>query len=185
MSTSSHLPLLREMFPGKIFLDVKDIARCYNVSSGHIYNLSSAKKLPFKIEKSKTVGVCVSILAMAKYLDTLLEGEGAPDHVQAEAIPKRRPGRPRKNGGLTLFSLQSALSFELLVRETTETMSEVVEMISPGNLFHKNASGAESVENALHILQVQVMALRSKMIAVSGSLRPQFVDDRCSHRDLD
>lgn len=178
MSTSSHLPLLREMFPGKIFLGVKDIARCCNVSQGHIYNLSSAKRLPFKVEKSKTVGVGVSILAMAKYLDTLLDVEVTSTQVPVEAVPKRKPGRPRKNGGLTLFSFQSALSFELLAMEARDVMHEVVSMLSSDDTFRVHAAGADDLKALQVVLEVQARTLSSKMTSISQTLRPRFREDR-------
>lgn len=178
MPPSSHLPLLREMFPGKLFLDVKDIARCYNVSSGHIYNLSSADKLPFKVEKSKTMGVCVSILAMAKYLDSMLVDEGASTPLSAESAHRRKPGRPRKNGGLTLFSFQSSLAFELLTLEARAVMDEVVSKLSCG--YPSLASAAEEDDRGAHqlALEMQVRALGSRMNALIQTLRPRFKEDR-------
>jgi hypothetical protein len=48
------------MFPGELVLDVTQIAKCLKLSRGHIYNLSSAKKLPFKVDASVEGRVRVS-----------------------------------------------------------------------------------------------------------------------------
>jgi len=37
------------MFPGKMMLGVDELASLLEYSKGHIYNLASAKKLPFKV----------------------------------------------------------------------------------------------------------------------------------------
>ncbi|CAH2777150.1 MAG: hypothetical protein CBHOC_0695 [uncultured Caballeronia sp.] len=66
---SEHLEILKEMFPQKLMPDVSDIAKCLNISKGHVYNLSSAKKLPFILD-DHTDKVQVSIVAMARYLDS-------------------------------------------------------------------------------------------------------------------
>jgi len=46
---SKHLPVLISMFPGKMMLGVDELASLLEYSKGHIYNLASAKKLPFKV----------------------------------------------------------------------------------------------------------------------------------------
>lgn len=96
---SSHLPLLTSMFPGKISLDVDDIASLLHVSKKHIYNLSSAKKLPFKLMDSSD-RILVSIVEMARYLDTQIsvKQEVKTDPMKdAVVVPKKR-GRPRGAG---------------------------------------------------------------------------------------
>lgn len=177
MSTSSHLPLLREMFPGKLFLDVRDIAKCYDVSPGHIYNLNSAKRLPFKVEKSKAFGLCVSILAMAKYLDSMLDSDSTGKETSSAEVGRRKPGRPRKNGGLTLFSFQSALGFELLLLEANAVLGEVVSMVSPDAVRSEGESPDDDHKNGLLVLDMQARVLCSRMNALSQSLRPQFKAD--------
>jgi hypothetical protein len=48
---ADHLEVLQGMFPNEILLDVKQITRVLKVSPGHIYNLSSAGNLPFKVHR--------------------------------------------------------------------------------------------------------------------------------------
>ena len=59
------------MFPGKLMLDVDDIAKCLNVSKSHIYNLVHKEKLPLSLRNNHGLGdkVMVSIGQMARYLD--------------------------------------------------------------------------------------------------------------------
>lgn len=129
---SEHLPLLKEMFPNKIFLSVDDIAKCMNYSKGHIYNLSSRKELPFKIDGSSDK-VQVSIIAMAKYLDSKLEAEEAPV-VQEKTIsvpelikPVKR-GRPR-NSERTRLSFQSSLQVAIIKEEVSYIFGGIQEKI--------------------------------------------------------
>ncbi|WP_157077111.1 hypothetical protein [Curvibacter delicatus] len=102
---SRHLPLLQGMFPGKLMLDVDEIASLTTYSKGHIYNLASAKKLPFKIADGLGDRLLVSIVEMADYLDSKLltkAAENAAPEQEAEP-PKRKVGRPR---GTTKAALQ-------------------------------------------------------------------------------
>lgn len=103
---SRHLPLLQSMFPGKLMLNVDDVASLMSYSKGHIYNLASAKKLPFKIADGLGDRLLVSIIEMADYLDSKLLTQ-APEKVAPEqeaATPtKRKVGRPR---GTTKAALQ-------------------------------------------------------------------------------
>lgn len=97
----NHLTVLMAMFPNKIFLDVDDIAKLLNLSKGHIYNLSSQKKLPFKLLDISDK-IQVSIVEMAKFLDRKLEAAfdektekslSVPSMIRKE-VPKKR-GRPK------------------------------------------------------------------------------------------
>ena len=68
---SRHLPILMAKFPGKLMLDVDDIAAATEYSKGYIYNLVSAKKLPFKLAKDLGGKILVSIVEMSDYMDTV------------------------------------------------------------------------------------------------------------------
>lgn len=95
---SHHLPLLRELFPGKIFLDTHDIARVLGISCAHVYRMSSEKKMPFKVVNDCTRRIQVSIVEMARYLDTKLEAENRESASKPVIIsPKRKRGRPRNS----------------------------------------------------------------------------------------
>jgi hypothetical protein len=94
---SSHLPILREIFPGKIFLDVDDIAQCLNISKGHLRNLSSRKELPFKMAADKVSNrIQVSIVEMARFLDSKV-GEDVPPAREGNGplLATKKIGRPR------------------------------------------------------------------------------------------
>lgn len=91
-----HLPLLRELFPGKVFLDSHEIAKVLGVSHGHLLNMSMEKLIPFKLAKVHKKKIQVSILEMARYLDTKLEGESKElASVPTMVSPQRKRGRPR------------------------------------------------------------------------------------------
>lgn len=93
-----HLPLLKELFPGKVFLDSHDIAKVLGISHGHLLNMSMEKQIPFKLAKVHKKKIQVSILEMAKYLDTKLEGESKElASVPTMVPPNKKRGRPRNS----------------------------------------------------------------------------------------
>ena len=102
---SRHLPLLMAKFPGKLMLDVDDIAAATEYSKGHIYNLVSAKKLPFKLATELGDKILVSIVEMSDYLDSKLLSKGESSQITevSSEPPKRKVGRPR---GSTKAALQ-------------------------------------------------------------------------------
>jgi len=118
---SGHLEILKEMFPQKLFLDASDIAKCLNISKGHVYNLSSAKKLPFVLD-DHTDKVQVSIVAMARYLDNKIDAPVQLVVVEEEKTPvpdliqKKKRGRPR-NSQRSQLAFQSALQLAIIQEE--------------------------------------------------------------------
>lgn len=133
---SGHLQVLMSIFPGKVFLDVEDIAKCLGQSKGHIYNLSSAKKLPFQLEWGLGDKIQVSIVEMAKYLDSKLEPkkEEPPAALASPVlIEKKKVGRPRgpRTTKIQLAfqaQLQVAIikyEFRLVMLEAQETLDDI------------------------------------------------------------
>ena len=93
---SSHLPILRELFPGKIFLDIEDLAQCLNVSTGHLYNLKSKRQLPFAcIEDGLSNRFRVSIVELANYLDSLIAKKDSSATVATTTAPRAGKGKGR------------------------------------------------------------------------------------------
>jgi hypothetical protein len=125
---SDHLQVLMSIFPGKIFLDVEDIAKCLGQSKGHIYNLSSAKKLPFQLEWGLGDKIQVSIVEMAKYLDSKLEPkkeEVFPALASPVYIEKKKVGRPRGPRATKIqLAFQAQLQVAVIKQEFRFIMSE-------------------------------------------------------------
>lgn len=90
-----HLPVLMAMFPGVAMLDVDQIASLTKYAKGHIYNLSSTDKLPFKPAKVLGDKILVSIVEMAAYMDKTMLSDSPSGAVEAPKVVKRKPGRPR------------------------------------------------------------------------------------------
>lgn len=138
---SRHLPLLQAMFPGKIMLDVDEIASLTTFSKGHIYNLASAKKLPFKIASDLGDRILVSIIEMADYMDAKLltkaQENAAPE--QGAAPAKRKVGRPRGTTKATLqvrcfqAQLRSAIYQHEFLRILTDLRQESEAVQLPSN----------------------------------------------------
>lgn len=90
-----HLPVLMAMFPGVAMLDVDQIASLTKYAKGHIYNLSSTDRLPFKPAKKLGDKILVSIVEMAAYMDKTMLSDSPSGVVEVPEVVKRKPGRPR------------------------------------------------------------------------------------------
>jgi hypothetical protein len=90
-----HLPVLMAMFPGVAMLDVDQIASLTKYGKGHIYNLSSTDRLPFKPAKELGDKILVSIVEMAAYMDKTMLSNSQGETVIEPEVVKRKPGRPR------------------------------------------------------------------------------------------
>lgn len=156
---SKHLPLLREMFPGEIMLGVEQIAKCLKFSKGHIYNLSSAKKLPFKVQDSSGL-VRVSIVELANYMDQSLLSVPPANDAKATPIPaKRGRGRPRGSttkrlGDLSKAAFQASLRAEILAIEAQELMINLRAMVNA----ELDAAEAGDRRLTLNAIQASLMA---------------------------
>lgn len=127
---AGHLDVLMSMFPQKMFLDINDIAKLLNVSKGHIYNLSSAKKLPFKLYDDIDK-IQVSIIEMARYLDSKLEQERGPIKREDIQVVQKKKGRGRPRGGnirLTM-AFQSQLSLAIVREEVHQAFGALQEEV--------------------------------------------------------
>lgn len=119
----SHLPVLVAMYPGKVFLTVEDIARLLNLSKGHIYNLSSAKRLPFKLDDHSDK-IQVSIVAMAKYLDSKIEEPKVKEENSPVPDLIKKRGRPR-GASRVQMAFQAQLSLATLKFEVATVFGEL------------------------------------------------------------
>lgn len=110
MTATSHLELLRQIFPDQLVLDITEVATVLGCSKKRLYTLSSKKELPFATLPGFRIQV--TLMELARYLDEASEpigvdeivrpgGEGRAktgDVQKAEELPvkKRKVGRPRK-----------------------------------------------------------------------------------------
>ena len=141
---STHLPLLMAKFPGKVLLGVDEVASLLEYSKGHIYNLASAKKLPFKVATGLGDRLLVSIVELANYFDSKLlthspGSQSAPEVVPAS--PVRKVGRPR---GSTKAALQ-AQCFQVGLRAAIVEI-EYAAVVSQIQQFAENISISPSEE---------------------------------------
>ena len=110
MTATSHLELLREMFPEKFVLDIGEVVKVLGCSKQWIYVQSSRNALPFaKLPGSR---IRVTVMELARYLDASgaqpdagevakpIEEEPARTDevqlVQEQSVVKKKIGRPRK-----------------------------------------------------------------------------------------
>lgn len=135
---SEHLPILREMFPNKIMLDVDDIAKAISHSVSHVYNLCSpemvkktGKKLPFELFKGAgSDKILASIVEVAHYLDgSITPIEKEPSNVPAMVKPKR--GRPIGSGRVSRLEAQfrQELSMAVVRYQAEEAFNALIEEI--------------------------------------------------------
>jgi len=110
-----HLPVLTAMFPGVLMLDVEQVAKVLDCAKGHLYNLCSKGRLPFKLAQGEGKRFRVSIIELADYMDkTMLTDQpkpGASSPVPVEV--KRKPGRPRGSTKASTLAFQQSLMIAL------------------------------------------------------------------------
>ena len=106
MTATSHLELLRQMFPDQLVLDITEVATVLGCSKKRLYTLSSKKELPFATLPGFRIQV--TMMELARYLDassSVAVGDdvshemvkpGARTNVAEPPAVKRKKGRPRK-----------------------------------------------------------------------------------------
>ena len=116
MSTQSkHLPVLMAMFPGMVMLDVSKVATLLHCAKGHLYNLCSANRLPFKLSRDVGNRFLISIVEMAAYMDKTMLSDGLPiAERELVVVAKRKPGRPRGTTSKAKSQALSAFQTELM-----------------------------------------------------------------------
>ena len=145
MSTQSkHLPVLMAMFPGVVMLNVEQVATILHCAKGHLYNLCSANRLPFKLSRDVGNRFLISIVEMAAYMDKTMLSDGMPvAESEPVVVAKRKPGRPRgstskaKSQAVTAF--QAELMGALGIKESTEIA--VLELAAPRVPFYADPVG--------------------------------------------
>lgn len=93
-----HFVMLQSLFPGKVLLDIDDVAKVLDYGKGHLYNLSSAGKLPFKVSCLGGKRIKVSLIELAAHLDRETLSDYQPPVAplpRPEVVAKKRRGRPR------------------------------------------------------------------------------------------
>lgn len=86
LPTGEHLQLLHSLFPGCAWLTVPQVAACLKLSAGHIYNLHSTGRLPFKMTKYQSGRLRASVQDIAAYMDS---------QQTQQLLGKRLPRGPR------------------------------------------------------------------------------------------
>ena len=108
---SKHLPVLMAMFPGVVMLDVEQVATILHCAKGHLYNLCSANRLPFKLSRDVGNRFLISIVEMATYMDKTMLSDGIPGaESEPVVVAKRKPGRPR--GSTSKAKSQALMAFQ-------------------------------------------------------------------------
>jgi hypothetical protein len=83
-------------FPDVVMLDIDQIASLTRYSKGHIYNLASADKLPFKPARELGDRILVSIVEMADYLDSKMlskvDDQTSPEPIVSGGANARKSG---------------------------------------------------------------------------------------------
>lgn len=171
---SEHLQILREMFPNQLVLDIEQIAQCMKVGKGHIYNLVSAKKLPFRLDKGLAKS-SVSIVRFAQYLDSQLVPESAQS--QAVVTAKRAVGRPRKTKQASFRTrlFQSELRTAITQMEGLAALDEAVQLGDDLTMSDDvDEICAQEFESMKMVHKAQLQSLRMRLLDVKLTL---FVRD--------
>lgn len=175
---SSHLPILREMFPGALLLNVEQVASVLVKSPKTISNWYYDETLPFNVVKDPD-GFKVSILELAAYLDSSLTTNGDFKHTPKKkktpagyVLPEIAPvkiGRPRgskKKDALFASKLSFACMGMLANNSLTEMYSEVDRVV----LDSTNEQALAGFSEAKNQLLDKVMKARSELASLYLSL---------------
>ena len=106
MTATSHLELLRKMFPDQLVLDITEVATVLGCSKKRLYTLSSKKELPFAtlpgfriqvtmMELARYLDACSSVAADDDVSHAMVKSGARTDVVEPPTV-KRKKGRPRK-----------------------------------------------------------------------------------------
>lgn len=83
------------MFPGVVMLNVEQAATILHCAKGHLYNLCSANRLPFKLSRSVDNRFLIFIVELAAYRDKTTLSDAMPvAESEPVVVPRRKPGRP-------------------------------------------------------------------------------------------
>ena len=169
----SHLTILMSMFPNQMFLSVDDIAKLLNVSKGHIYNLSSKDKLPFKL-LDVSDKIQVSIIEMGRYLDSKLEDKQEEKRAVEPSVPSliKRKGRPRNSSKIQL-AFQGQLKIAIVEYEFNQIfmgMSHEIEQVQ----FSEDGSCLEKFDGlkakALELVKSSQITMNHSFLALNLGL---------------
>ena len=157
-------------FPGKVMLNVDDIASLTDYSKGHIYNLASAKKLPFRVGDELGDRILVSIVEMSDYLDSKLLSAPSGGAQLVVNVPPAKPkvGRPRgtTKAQLAIYGFQSALRTAIYKFEVGGILAEL------RKTAEKMALAGNDTLTCAEKFQTAKMALIDDM----GAAESQFAD---------
>jgi predicted DNA-binding transcriptional regulator AlpA len=164
------------MFPNELILDYKQVAQCMKVSKGHIYNLASAKRLPFRINQGLAKSG-VLIVEFARYLDSQVTPYPAQEPIPV-AI-KKGPGRPR---GTTKASrnaqfFQSDLRTAVCIAEGLEALDDAVQFADDMTIGPDVGQTCTSeFEFSRLALMAQLKGLRTRFADVSLNISMSVTD---------
>lgn len=160
-------------FPGKVMLDVNDIATLTDYSKGHIYNLASANRLPFKVGNELGDRILVSIIELSDYLDLTLLSKPSTQ-AQEPLPPKRRVGRPRgtTKARMQVQLFQSELRVAILTGEGQDILGQASQYVEEMCVSSDVTSACrEEFELAKLVFKTQLKTLRTRFQGLSLSIR--------------
>jgi len=185
---AGHLDVLMVMFPNKIMLETNDIAKCLGVSKQHIYNLcspKSGKTFPLKLNEDSG-RIQVSIVEMARYLDSKLDGSESKQEKQTDlvVVEVKKKGRPRGSSARLHMAFQAQLSLSIMQEEIQtafNTLSESIDEIKYVDDELACAAKVETAKNDFHhaakfaksYLDFSVMSMRFGM-KTKEKTKPNF-----------
>lgn len=162
-------------FPGKVILNVDDIASLTDYSKGHIYNLASAKKLPFRVGDELGDRILVSIVEMSDYLDSKLLSAPSGGTQLVVNVPPAKPkvGRPRgtTNAQLAIHGFQSALCTAIYKFEVRGILAELRQTAEKMALAGNDTfTCAEKFQTAKTALMLDVGAAEAQFAEIEFNL---------------
>lgn len=170
---SIHLPIIQQMFPKKLVLNINEIATLIDTTPDSIYSMIRDTKLPFKL-LGTTRKIQVLVVEIANYLDRKYESQKCQDQAETTGVvvPKK-VGRPRGSSRKVsplLASFQNQLAFAISQHKANtiirELEMELEELVCPDD----GRSCAEKYEELKSDLITALVSTRNELEAFGLSL---------------
>lgn len=168
--SSIHLPLIQGMYPGKLVLNINEIATVINTTPSNIYTLIRDKNLPFAL-LGTTKKIEVLVVELAQYLDNLYSKSKAQneEEVVGVVVHKRR-GRPRKQplqDPSMVSAFQTQLAFAVSQQKAQSLIGELEDRLSGFHYSDDKRACVEKYNELKDNLSFAIASARTKMEAFS------------------
>lgn len=165
---SIHLPIIQQMFPKKLVLNINEIATLIDTTPDSIYSMIRDAKLPFKL-LGTTRKIQVLVVEIANYLDGKYEMLRNQDQVETTGVvvPKK-VGRPRGSGkriSPLVPAFQAQLAFAVSQYKATSVIKALEEELQQVRFPDDDRQCSEKYEDLKSNMSLALVEARRELDA--------------------